>query len=288
MMKFHVNGNGDAGVCRAQNGGCPFGGEESHFDSVGAARQAFEESMEAQKTPIAKLTKKVRKVFGAPDRPEPVFHPTDDFSKMVFAVEAASKASELDRSLDTVEYEFYRDKAINGESNAVPEAFKQYYTHSELKYSDLTLANWTPQSNTQKFIVHKLVENAHSMHDQALQNSDIRKDHRFEALKQELHGGESVTAGPTNADGTISEYDQGRIYGFLQTAKIAMETDFPRAETYQEQMAQLRLFVEREGSRRNSVVNQDDDFEAGTVESQMEWVDEEFDWRVKPNTPVYN
>ena len=45
MAKFHINGNGEAGQCRAQAGGCPFGGEAEHFTTAEAARESFEARM---------------------------------------------------------------------------------------------------------------------------------------------------------------------------------------------------------------------------------------------------
>jgi hypothetical protein len=45
MSKFHVNDKGEAGQCRANNGGCPFGGEAQHYSSPEIARQAYELSM---------------------------------------------------------------------------------------------------------------------------------------------------------------------------------------------------------------------------------------------------
>lgn len=51
MAKYHVNANGEAGPCKAEKGGCPFGGEAEHFTSYEAAREAYEERMEAHEAP---------------------------------------------------------------------------------------------------------------------------------------------------------------------------------------------------------------------------------------------
>lgn len=48
MAKFHINGNGEAGACKAEKGGCPFGGESDHFTSADAARSAYEDQMTGQ------------------------------------------------------------------------------------------------------------------------------------------------------------------------------------------------------------------------------------------------
>lgn len=48
MAKFHINGNGEAGQCKAEKGGCPFGGPEDHFTSIEAAREQAEALLEAE------------------------------------------------------------------------------------------------------------------------------------------------------------------------------------------------------------------------------------------------
>jgi len=45
MAKFHINGKGEPGACKATSGNCPFGEIEDHFDSPEAARAAYERSM---------------------------------------------------------------------------------------------------------------------------------------------------------------------------------------------------------------------------------------------------
>jgi len=50
MQKYHINGEGNPGVCsagRSVNGRpCPFGGESDHYASVPEAREAYERQME--------------------------------------------------------------------------------------------------------------------------------------------------------------------------------------------------------------------------------------------------
>lgn len=53
MAKFHVNNAGEAGQCRATQGGCPFGGEAQHYESPEVAREAFELSMAGSQLPEA-------------------------------------------------------------------------------------------------------------------------------------------------------------------------------------------------------------------------------------------
>jgi hypothetical protein len=66
MSKFHLNDKGEAGQCRAEKGGCPFGGEAQHYSSTEKARTAYEASMAAEQIPtMAKKTATARgtKVF---------------------------------------------------------------------------------------------------------------------------------------------------------------------------------------------------------------------------------
>ena len=43
MAKYHINNNGEAGLCRATKGSCPFGGSDEHFDSLEEARGQYEQ-----------------------------------------------------------------------------------------------------------------------------------------------------------------------------------------------------------------------------------------------------
>ena len=45
MNKYHINGEGNVGLCTAARGNCPFGGSEDHYSSPNRARQAYEEKM---------------------------------------------------------------------------------------------------------------------------------------------------------------------------------------------------------------------------------------------------
>lgn len=51
MAKFHINDKGDAGLCSAAAGRCPFGGEAQHYASKENAQKAFEMSMAANHFP---------------------------------------------------------------------------------------------------------------------------------------------------------------------------------------------------------------------------------------------
>jgi len=67
MAKFHINQkDGNVGVCRAENGRCPFGGDEVHFTSLVAAAEAYEKSMEAELVPSVKKAPKAREPFVPP------------------------------------------------------------------------------------------------------------------------------------------------------------------------------------------------------------------------------
>lgn len=46
--RYHINSQGDPGLCRARKGRCPFGEDEAHYGSPKEARKAFEEAMTSQ------------------------------------------------------------------------------------------------------------------------------------------------------------------------------------------------------------------------------------------------
>ena len=56
MAKYHINGKGEPGVCRAQKN-CPFGDADHHYSSAEEAREAFERGSQVFS---AALTKKVQ------------------------------------------------------------------------------------------------------------------------------------------------------------------------------------------------------------------------------------
>lgn len=64
MAKFHINNNGEAGVCGAEKGKCPFGGPAEHFTSAAAAREAYEKKQTAEQDSFSS-TEKLLAEFGA-------------------------------------------------------------------------------------------------------------------------------------------------------------------------------------------------------------------------------
>ena len=64
MTKYHINSKGIPGPCRAVKGNCPFGGADSHYDTVEQAQQvadekneqAFGEHFNKESSGISKLT----------------------------------------------------------------------------------------------------------------------------------------------------------------------------------------------------------------------------------------
>lgn len=46
MARYHINPSGSVSNCSAKPGNCPFGGEDLHFTSRNAARDAYEHRME--------------------------------------------------------------------------------------------------------------------------------------------------------------------------------------------------------------------------------------------------
>jgi hypothetical protein len=47
-QRYHIKPDGTVGVCKAEKGRCPYGGEESHYDSPEKAYEAFQNRMEQE------------------------------------------------------------------------------------------------------------------------------------------------------------------------------------------------------------------------------------------------
>jgi hypothetical protein len=90
MAKFHVNNSGEAGQCRATQGGCPFGGDAQHYETPEVARQAFELSMAASQLPT--VAKKLTKAEAASASAKEAFFPASygghSYEEIVFDEEA--------------------------------------------------------------------------------------------------------------------------------------------------------------------------------------------------------
>jgi hypothetical protein len=54
VTSYHINSKGNPGVCKATQGGCPFGEASDHFATAAEARNAFENSSSADKIPSTK------------------------------------------------------------------------------------------------------------------------------------------------------------------------------------------------------------------------------------------
>ena len=68
MTKYHINGEGNPGLCKAQNGKCPFGGEANHYSSQENARKAFELSMASKANPLRKKQTSAEAIASAEGR----------------------------------------------------------------------------------------------------------------------------------------------------------------------------------------------------------------------------
>lgn len=51
---YHINSKGEAGVCRATKGNCPFGSQDEHYTNADDARQAFEAKMTGETLQVHK------------------------------------------------------------------------------------------------------------------------------------------------------------------------------------------------------------------------------------------
>lgn len=71
-MTYHVNGKGEPGKCSAQQGNCPFGSDEDHYESQDQARIAFERLMQDRgwiKT--SKVDRLREEIAASPNGPSP-------------------------------------------------------------------------------------------------------------------------------------------------------------------------------------------------------------------------
>lgn len=67
---YHVNDEGNAGVCTASKGRCPFGGESEHFTSEEAARESYENRQEKKAASVKAWKRKP-----VPAKPKPMNEP---------------------------------------------------------------------------------------------------------------------------------------------------------------------------------------------------------------------
>lgn len=84
MAKFHINDNGDAKQCSAEEGNCPFGADAPHFDTKKEAQQHYEQTFKnsfEKPKPVKKTT--VYRV-GTLSAPETYF---DDLNNILDAVD---------------------------------------------------------------------------------------------------------------------------------------------------------------------------------------------------------
>lgn len=129
MAKFHVNNSGEAGQCRAAQGGCPFGGDAQHYESPEVARQAFELSMAGSQVPEAS-----KKTSG---------------SGRTEAVEAAVRGEWYPSDYGNLDYKevvFDQDEVLN----KWKEFFKNNARISRLKMEGIDEAAYGAMSNEKK------------------------------------------------------------------------------------------------------------------------------------------
>lgn len=118
MAKYHSNNKGEPGVCSAQPGNCPFGGEEDHYSSAQEARQAYED---LQQTSFRSTLNKL-------DRKE------------------SQLRSRFAKSLDIIES---RGIDPEGENGYTPETVREFLaTAEELNVQDKEVAEWLDTSDS--------------------------------------------------------------------------------------------------------------------------------------------
>lgn len=297
MTRFHVNDKGEAGLCRAKEGNCPLSGESNHYSSLDDARKGYEEKMSELHEPkgLRKISKYLKKAVGLPAQEPPTNYPkfkADSFTTMVGTFSKAATLNATNTELDAAEFLFVKEGALSGETSTLPDYFKEVYSEPSLINSVLTLKDWKPSSNTQKFIVHELVTSSISHHFIALTNAGLRRNRFLETIQGLTGNPVGVVNQVDNIEGKISSYDEGWIAGYQNAAKEAMAMDFPVSSSYGEQMRHLRKFIEDRAvlMEVDWALKEDDakgDFAAGLIDSHTEWLNEDLDWEVDPKEKLY-
>lgn len=121
MARFHLNPvTGEAGQCRAQHGGCPFGGPQEHFDSKEEAMQNYETLMAGMTIPepTAKDVAREAAIRSFEQRvimdQEMVFAIVDPTSPLGYPMGETTLAA-LDGSLPAGDYDAYYTDPETGE-----------------------------------------------------------------------------------------------------------------------------------------------------------------------------
>lgn len=105
MGKFHINGKGEPGACRAEIA-CPFGGENEHYDTAADARRAYEKVQEG--TAWASVSK----------GPKPA--PAPDARPLPSATErAAAEKAQAANAFAAADYEWRQAMALWDDDSAI-------------------------------------------------------------------------------------------------------------------------------------------------------------------------
>lgn len=83
MAKFHINNAGEAGSCRAEKGGCPFGSDDQHYPTAAEASQAYENKMadHVVPEPVEREANRERPLPN-PEKPLAKETPTEEFKRI--------------------------------------------------------------------------------------------------------------------------------------------------------------------------------------------------------------
>lgn len=140
MPMYHVNEAGEAGVCRAVKGECPFGSLDEHFTSLEAARASYEQSMHATPAFTAVKTAEGQTVYRFP------------VANALAATNAIAKANRRLEKLGVQERFTYKTKEI------IVSVKQRYGVQTSKVFTELTLN--TPAIEFEGYNFLALVEQA--------------------------------------------------------------------------------------------------------------------------------
>jgi hypothetical protein len=117
---------------------------------------------------------------------------------------------------------------MTGEQEILTEADTQFYYDTDLRYNRPTLAGWTPQNDTQLFVVREMVDGILDQHEAAMENSDLKVSIIDSVLNDKATPLVTGTSSETESEdhGLVSNYDEGWLTAFYQGLERAKSADF--------------------------------------------------------------
>lgn len=122
MAIYHITKAGNPGICRAQHGKCPFGGDDSHYTSKEAAWEAIEKSNESAPKRLSK-SKAPRKT--------PLERAEDELNKANKELKAIEKIKRAKMKEFTAAEKAIREGLLSG--SPVDSKYHEIYKKAEIE-----------------------------------------------------------------------------------------------------------------------------------------------------------